>query len=166
MSWAINCAWTDAIVELVIQIAKDAKRFFSRAVNWYEGQGRKSNGRCHKNFIDDNMSGHLKDLRGRISQLANETKDVDEQFELVRLANRCASLVQDMESFLTQLSPSTKIFLSALFQVPCQRASNLPLSCQNHAWLCDFPSRTVQKILHLPNCMHKLLLQQSAQYFL
>lgn len=93
---------SDDIVELVIQIAKDAKRFFKNAVNWYEADGRKSNGRCYKNFIDDNMSGHLKDLRTRISQLANETKDVDEQFELVRLANRCGLLVQDMESFLMQ----------------------------------------------------------------
>lgn len=92
----------EAAIGIVAQLANAAKVFFNRVSDWYEGAKDETAGRCYKNFVDDNMSGHLKRLRGQLSTLAKNSKDADEKFELTRFGNRCLALEQDLECFLQQ----------------------------------------------------------------
>ncbi|MHC4323071.1 MAG: ATP-dependent DNA helicase, partial [Planctomycetota bacterium] len=55
---------TDAktAVDLVYKIGKESARFFKQIRLWYEQTKDETKGRCHRNFVDDTLSGHLKDL--------------------------------------------------------------------------------------------------------
>ena len=92
----------DNAVDTIGLITKEAKSFFKRIDSWYEQTEHETRGRCYKNFVDDNISGHLKNLQSQLAKLANETEDIDEKFEITRFVNRCAALVQDLNFFLTQ----------------------------------------------------------------
>ena len=92
----------DNAVDTVGLITKEARSFFNRIDNWYEQTEHETRGRCYKNFVDDNISGHLKNLQSQLAKLANETEDIDEKFEITRFVNKCAALVQDLNFFLTQ----------------------------------------------------------------
>ncbi|MHC4394752.1 MAG: ATP-dependent DNA helicase [Planctomycetota bacterium] len=92
----------DDAIDMVGRITRESGKFFSQVNNWYELNGNEFAGRCYKNFVDDTISGHLKNLRSQLAKLANTTEDVDEKFEITRLVNRCAELVQDLDCFLMQ----------------------------------------------------------------
>jgi ATP-dependent DNA helicase DinG len=92
----------DKAIDIVGLITKEAGKFFKRIGEWYEQTKDETTGRCYKNFVDDNISGHLKNLRAELAELAKICKDVDEKFEIMRLIDRCSALAQDLNSFLTQ----------------------------------------------------------------
>ncbi len=92
----------DRAVDIVARITRESKNFFNRVNDWYELNRGENSGRCYKNFIDDTVSEHLKNLRSQLAKLANNTEDVDEKFEIVRFVNRCGELIQDLNCFLTQ----------------------------------------------------------------
>jgi ATP-dependent DNA helicase DinG len=89
-------------IDLVGRIAGEAGNFFKRVSNWYEGARDETGGRCYKNFVDDTISGHLKDLQLELAASAKQSRDVDEKFEIIRFIDRCASLAQDLDCFLMQ----------------------------------------------------------------
>lgn len=89
-------------IDIVCRAAKEASRFFRRVSGWYEEVKDQTNGRCYKNFVDDTVSGHLKELRLELAKLAKETEDVDEKFEIVRFVDRCEVLIRDLDCFLMQ----------------------------------------------------------------
>jgi len=89
-------------VEIVARVRRQGKLFFRRVGDWYEQARAETNGRCYVNFVDDNISGYLKELRLELAQMAKGTEDVDEKFEILRFADRSAALVQDVEDFLGQ----------------------------------------------------------------
>ena len=89
-------------IDMVAKTAGGANAFFKRVRHWYEDSKDETNGRCYCNFVDDNMSGHLKNLRLELAKLAKNTADIDEKFEIMRFVNRCEALTQDLECFLTQ----------------------------------------------------------------
>jgi ATP-dependent DNA helicase DinG len=119
------------LTDLAVKAGEAAKEFFKRVRQWYKqnieqspstGSGRgngsgstlrqssvqassppraKSRG-CYKNFVEDNVSGHFKELRLGLSQLAKQAKDEDERFELMRYVDKCTALLQDLEGFLLQ----------------------------------------------------------------
>jgi ATP-dependent DNA helicase DinG len=95
-------AYMDAhkAIDMVALVAKESRKFFSRVNKWFEQTGSETAGRCYKNFIEDNLTGHLKNLHAELAALAKMCKDVDEKFELMRLIDRCSALVQDLNSFL------------------------------------------------------------------
>ncbi|MHC4571617.1 MAG: ATP-dependent DNA helicase [Planctomycetota bacterium] len=95
----------DNAIDTIGLISKEARNFFKRIDIWYEQTEHETRGRCYKNFVDDNISGHLKNLQSQLAKLANETEDIDEKFEIMRFVNRCATLVQDLNFFLTQQHP-------------------------------------------------------------
>jgi len=95
----------DNAIDTVGLISKEARNFFKCIDIWYEQTEHETRGRCYKNFVDDNVSGHLKNLQSQLAKLANETEDIDEKFEITRFVNRCAALVQDLNFFLTQQHP-------------------------------------------------------------
>ncbi|MHC4389660.1 MAG: ATP-dependent DNA helicase, partial [Planctomycetota bacterium] len=89
-------------IDIVVRLHAEAKIFFKQVREWYERTKDETNGRCYKNFADDNISGHLKDLRSELGKLAKNTEDIDERFELGRFVDRCGSLVQELDDFLIQ----------------------------------------------------------------
>jgi ATP-dependent DNA helicase DinG len=95
---------TDArtAIELVDKISKESARFFKRIRAWYEQTKEETKGRCHKNFVDDTLSGHLKDLSRELTKLAKQKEDEDEKFEILRFVDLSKALIHDLESFLSQ----------------------------------------------------------------
>jgi len=95
---------TDAktAVDLVYKIEKESARFFKEIQRWYERTKDETKGRCHKNFVDDTLSGHLKDLSRELAGLAKEKEDEDEKFEIMRFVELCKALIHDLGNFLSQ----------------------------------------------------------------
>ena len=91
-----------AAIELVYKIEKESARFFKEIRAWYEQTKNETKGRCHKNFVDDTLSGHLKDLSRELAGLAKEKEDEDEKFEIMRFVELCKALIHDLENFLSQ----------------------------------------------------------------
>jgi len=92
-------------IDVVGEIAKAARVFFGEIRAWFEQTKDETNGRCYKNFVDDRISGLLKDLRLELAKLAKQTKDVDGKFEVMRFMDRCTLLVQDLNCFMMQERP-------------------------------------------------------------
>jgi len=106
------------LTDVVVKAGQAARKFFKDVRRWYEntkeqthstssprqslGQAGRANGRCYVNFIEDEVSAHLKELRSRLSKLAAQARDEDERFEITRYVDRCAALLQDIEAFLLQ----------------------------------------------------------------
>jgi ATP-dependent DNA helicase DinG len=88
-------------IDIVALVAKESRRFFSKVNKWFEQTGSETVGRCYKNFVEDNLTGHLKNLHAELAALAKMCKDVDEKFEIMRLTDRCSALAADLNSFLT-----------------------------------------------------------------
>jgi len=97
-------AYTEArnAMDTVVRTGKQADTFFRHVSAWYANTRDETSGRCYKNFVDDNVSGHLKNLRTNLSALAKKTEDLDEKLEILRYADRCAAIVSDLEDFLFQ----------------------------------------------------------------
>jgi ATP-dependent DNA helicase DinG len=89
-------------IDLVGRINKASNRFFKNVKSWYKENVEENGGRCYKNFMDDNLSGYLKQLQTELSRLSNRTADVDEKFELIRFINRLAVMTKELNSFLCQ----------------------------------------------------------------
>ncbi|MGA2171658.1 MAG: helicase C-terminal domain-containing protein [Sedimentisphaerales bacterium] len=106
------------LTDLVVKAGQAAMGFFKSIRKWYErheeqspstgsprlssGQAGRANGRCYKNFVEDNVSACLKGLRAGLSGLAKQAKDEDERFELTRNVDKCTGLLGDLEAFLLQ----------------------------------------------------------------
>ncbi|MGD0551251.1 MAG: helicase C-terminal domain-containing protein [Sedimentisphaerales bacterium] len=90
------------LTDMVVKVSEAAKEFFKSVRQWDERHRSQSNGRCYKNFVEDSLSAHIKELRAGLSGLAKQAKDEDERFELTRYADKCAGLLQDLEVFLPQ----------------------------------------------------------------
>jgi len=92
----------DKAIEIVGQIAKQARIFFKQIQDWFKQTKDETNGRCYQNFVDDRISGYISELRLELAKLAKQTEDVDEKFEIMRFIDRCVSLTEDLECFLMQ----------------------------------------------------------------
>jgi len=95
-------AGADELVNAVVGASEEARRFFKGVRDWYEQAKNENNGRCHKNFIEDNLSECVKKVRAGLSSRAKQAGDDDEKFELTRYADKCTSLLKDLEDFLRQ----------------------------------------------------------------
>ncbi len=89
-------------VHFVRQCGQAANFFFKSVLDWYEQSKQETNGRCWANFVDDNLTGPLQQLRLALSRLAKTAKDEDEKFELTRYVERCSELAKSIQSFLRQ----------------------------------------------------------------
>jgi ATP-dependent DNA helicase DinG len=91
-----------AAIDIVGKIEKESARFFRKIQTWYERTKDETKGRCYKNFVDDTLSGHLKDLSRELAKLAKQKEDEDEKFEILRFVDLSKALVHDLENFLSQ----------------------------------------------------------------
>jgi len=89
-------------IEIIRRTYREAETFFNNIRNWHQKAEQQTNGRCYKNFIDDNISGHLNKLAKELAGLIKKTDEVDEKFEIDRYRDRCDGLVQDLDCFLLQ----------------------------------------------------------------
>jgi ATP-dependent DNA helicase DinG len=89
------------LTDEVVKAGEAAKEFFKGVKQW-DNSHKEDNGRCYKNFVEDNLSGEFKKLRAGVAGLAKQAKDEDERFELTRYVDKCAGLLQDLEAFLPQ----------------------------------------------------------------
>jgi ATP-dependent DNA helicase DinG len=89
-------------VDAVFKASSASDYFFRNINSWFQDNYEQLNGRCYANFVDDTLSEHLKNLRSRLTSLANQTDDTDNKFELLRFAGRCADLVIELNCFLSQ----------------------------------------------------------------
>ena len=98
----LTYAHADKAIEIAAEAAAEARAFFRDVRNWYEENKRQANGRCHKNFIEDRISGYFNDLASELTRLAKGNVDENEKFEFTRYSDRCRALVEDLGSFLGQ----------------------------------------------------------------
>jgi ATP-dependent DNA helicase DinG len=89
-------------IELVSKTGRESASFFKHVRTWYEQTRGETKGRCHKNFVEDTLSGHLKGLSRELARLAKQKEDDDEKFEIVRFVDLSKALVHDLENFLSQ----------------------------------------------------------------
>jgi ATP-dependent DNA helicase DinG len=89
-------------VKLVDDARNAGRRFFKEVRSWYERNKEETGGRCYSNFVEDDLSGHLKLLWTELSSLAKKGNDNDENYEILRFANIAADLVVDLQNFINQ----------------------------------------------------------------
>jgi len=89
-------------IDMVSRTRREVGIFLNHIRDWYEGTKEETKGRCYKNFVDDTISGYLKDLGSELTKLSKQSKEVDEKLEIMRFVDHCKALVQDLENFLTQ----------------------------------------------------------------
>ncbi|MHC4641127.1 MAG: ATP-dependent DNA helicase [Planctomycetota bacterium] len=104
---------TESVMKMVRRIDKEARAFFKTVRGWFEENKGQNNGRCHANFVDDRIGGHLKELRLELAKLAKQTEDVDEKFEITRFVDRCAALALELGCFLEQKQPEYVYWVEA-----------------------------------------------------
>jgi len=97
-------AFTDAddVIDVVKKCGKQAEVFFAQIRAWYEHAKDETSGKCHRNFVEDNITGSIKTLRLAIGKLAKKSDDADQQYELVSYVDKCKGLEIDLEKFLSQ----------------------------------------------------------------
>ncbi len=78
--------------------------FFENVRHWYLDKGKKTNGKCQKDFVDDCLSGAVKELRLALSNLTKGSKESDDNSELTRYIDRCRAIELDIKNFLAQSS--------------------------------------------------------------
>ncbi len=79
--------------------------FFAQVQAWYDHAGGETAGRCEPEFVADNLSDSLRQLRRELQSLAKQSDSRDEPFELVRVIDRCKEIETDLKTFLTQSAP-------------------------------------------------------------
>jgi len=97
-------AYTDArdAMALVSQVNRQSRLFWQRVHDWYQQHKDQTNGRCYRNFVDDIVSAGLGRLKLQLLGLAKEAQDADEKLEIMRFADQCRSLIEDLDAFLIQ----------------------------------------------------------------
>jgi ATP-dependent DNA helicase DinG len=89
-------------IDIVGNIEKESACFFKQIRTWYEQTKDETKGRCYRNFVEDTLSGHLKDLSRELARLSKQKEDEDEKFEILRFVDLSNALVHDLENFLSQ----------------------------------------------------------------
>jgi len=89
-------------ISLVEECDKAARVFFAQIQAWYEHAKNETAGKCHPNFVDDNITEPIKKLRLALGKLTKNTDNDDDQSELELYIERCRSLEDDLQNFLTQ----------------------------------------------------------------
>jgi ATP-dependent DNA helicase DinG len=92
---------TDAF-DLVARTTRESAAFFRRIRTWYDEIRPKTNGRCPPHFAENTLSPYLQDLRRALDGLAGPADDEDEKAELIRAADQCLAMSQELEAFFAQ----------------------------------------------------------------
>lgn len=88
--------------ERVRRCRSDQQVFFAQVQAWAAHAGDETGGRCEPGFVDDNLSGSLKELRLSLTHLAKTLKNEEDKFELGRSIDRLGELEAEIRIFLQQ----------------------------------------------------------------
>ena len=100
----------DDIIELIANVKEQAKIFFAQIEQWYKDTYAVSNGKCHSDFIIDNLSDAIRRLRLAVNRRIKEQGGNDDeegggddyQLELVRCIERLAEIEESVRCFVKQ----------------------------------------------------------------
>jgi ATP-dependent DNA helicase DinG len=92
----------DKAIKLVGAAEKAGRAFFKDVSKWYELNKGQNGGRCYQNFVEDSLSGALRNLRLELGRMAKAAEDSDDKFEFFRFADRLLAAEQDLNCFLMQ----------------------------------------------------------------
>lgn len=90
------------VQKLVNQCRREADLFFAQVQAWYDQAAEETGGRCTPDFVSDNLSEPLRQLRGELTRLAKEDDNEDQRLEYQRIIDRCQEIEQDLKIFLSQ----------------------------------------------------------------
>jgi ATP-dependent DNA helicase DinG len=76
--------------------------FFAQVQAWYAHAAEETGGRCGRDFVTDNLSEPIRQLRLELTRLAKQCENKDEQFELQRMVDRFQQIEDDLKTFLSQ----------------------------------------------------------------
>jgi ATP-dependent DNA helicase DinG len=94
---------TDHARELVKACNKSSQIFFAQIRAWYEHARGETNGRVHPDFVQDNITEPIRELRLELGRLAKRiAEEDDEKFEYERYIEKCRSLEAELKDFLSQ----------------------------------------------------------------
>jgi ATP-dependent DNA helicase DinG len=94
-------------VGLLKECRQAMKIFFAQIQAWYIHAKTETNGRCHKQFVDDNITDPIKNLRLELAKIAKDIEDEDDKFEFTRYIDKCRDLELQLEIFLDQPDDSS-----------------------------------------------------------
>jgi ATP-dependent DNA helicase DinG len=92
----------DDLLKMVAATGDAASDFFRKVQAWYDAEKDRTNGKCPARFVNDTLSGSLKDLRKELGKLSKDTEDPDKQGEIDRAMEHCNGLLEDLSVFLSQ----------------------------------------------------------------
>jgi ATP-dependent DNA helicase DinG len=93
----VNTEYSE-IVNLVNSCRRAADGFFKNVAKWLESND--GNGRTTAGFVADSITEPIKKLRLSLSKIAGQSKDSDEQYELLRFADLLTAVEADVKSYL------------------------------------------------------------------
>ncbi|HOQ04995.1 MAG TPA: helicase C-terminal domain-containing protein [Anaerohalosphaeraceae bacterium] len=88
--------------QLVNQCRREADLFFAQIQAWYEQTAEETGGRCTPDFVSDNLTEPLRQLRLELNRLVKEEENEDQQLEFQRIIDRCQETEQELKIFLSQ----------------------------------------------------------------
>ena len=92
----------DDAITLIDHCQNAAKLFFAQIQAWYQHAEPETSGKCHPNFVDNNITEPIKNLRQALAKLIPKTDNEDQKSEIGIHVDRCRALETDLENFLTQ----------------------------------------------------------------
>ena len=92
----------DEAIGQVVKCGEAAKIFFTQVQAWLSNSQHETNGRCQADFVDDNITQPIKQLRTSLAKLAKQTEDADQKCEFESYIDRLKSLEMDVKNFLSQ----------------------------------------------------------------
>lgn len=81
---------------------RELQLFFTQVRAWYDHAAEETGGRCEPEFVADNLSEPLRQLRLELARVSKQTENRDEQFELQRIMDRCREIELDLKTYLAQ----------------------------------------------------------------
>jgi ATP-dependent DNA helicase DinG len=121
-----GAAANDAI-RTTVELHRRLESFFNRCALWQRTEGR-SNGRLREpNFVEDDLSGGLKDLSKQIKAILPGIKDDEELSELSSMAEKVSMLGQALEAVMGQTLPDAVYWLDGAGKGPVGAKTRGPI---------------------------------------
>ncbi len=86
----------------VAELERSARVFFVQVQAWYQHAESETNGRCPPEFVEDNITESVRNLRLALSRVQKKLPDEDDQFEFARYILRLGEIESQLKQFLTQ----------------------------------------------------------------
>jgi ATP-dependent DNA helicase DinG len=100
-------------IAFCIDVEDAAGLFFEDVRDWFNRKGKKTNGKCEKGFVEDCLSGPIKELRLELARLTKGSEEADDNSELTRYIDRCRAIENDIKNFLEQGSDDSIYWVEA-----------------------------------------------------